>query len=208
MNLLTFEEIEKGWNILLSFNERGSDKKPIQKLVFFPKIDDERAMKVFNNNHLNTTHNFGEIVLEGIMKFIPQEVKPRMRDSYNWVRRNDDPLGTNDNRRVEQESLMVIKDQVKKYPKTYVKTSTGWIPVILQKQYQLLRAAQKQLEIEKRFNEEFRKGIAEGNALGVLKKWTVNLIQPFGAEEKTEKEYIPVQISASGATFNYALLGR
>lgn len=196
MQLLNFIEEVGGWWLGIMFNEKTPDKENIFKPVFFPKIDNERQMKVFNNNHLNTTHNFGEIFISGFIRYIPKIVRQKIEDSYGWSRYTENTDGSYDNRRVEEVSVCVagIKTPLeKRYPKTYVKTKAGWVPQLLHLYYQELLRAEKALVSEVKFNSEFREGISNGTALQVLRKHTVSFT-PEIVENK--KEYTPVECKA------------
>lgn len=211
MQLLQFLEVVNGWWLGIQFNEKireGRNFIPIQQAVFFPKIDDERSMKRFDNNHPGTVHNFGEMTVKGFVKFIPRIEKGKLEDSYGWSRFTENSDGSYDSRRIQSESLEIFHGNgefEKKYPKSYVKTKFGWLPNVYQirvnpetgevtrvnlvlEAYREVEKAVKKIELEQQFNKEFREGLASGNSHEVLKKWTVKTVEKFGTEEKIEQK--------------------
>lgn len=226
MNLIKFQEELNGWWLLIQFMEKDRDKEQIVQLEFFPKIDNLKSMTSFVNNHLNTIHNFGEMTVKGFIRYVPQIVRQKIGDSYRWSGHTENSDGTFDNRRVESMSMTVFGHKTeleKKYPKVYVKTKSGWIPDLLRGHFQELEKANKKIQIEKQFNEEFKKGMAEGNALAVLKKWTVETVStlkfpdqdPLEKYEEVTIPAMPGYDESCGDTykptqglFQYALIGK
>lgn len=245
MKVLNFKETIQGWWIAIQFTEfRGWIKdidpktnlqktrvdkfsgkikkawKPdyIVELVLFPKIDDLKQMQPFFNNHINTTHIFGEVTVSGFIRKIPVESRDRLTDSLQWEQARmagkvTGLSGSSDKYRAElwENPAMEMGRKTileKKYPKVYVKTKNGWIPNLITEFYQqqeqakkveqaVIAKVEKDLFYESLFNSEFREGLKNGTAFQVLRRWTVSGQEEIPSnEEKKEKEYTPVIIPA------------
>lgn len=183
MKALASVETLTGWNILIEFNERGRDRKKIEKDVFFPKLKnaDPQAPEM-------SIKNYGQMILNGVIRFMPKSedvmqqapLHAALKTGRVFEKIGSDPVLDEEGR--QQFMIMGFNREISvAHPMTYVKMDGEWVPKILLPLFE----RQKLLERHKEIKDSITSAQSYHEVLSVLRKNTIQ------TEEKKVEEKTP-----------------
>ena len=182
-------EKESGWEIHIEFNERGKDRKRIEKVVFFPRISKD----ALPNTSDMTVHNFGGIALDEVIRFMPKSedvmqqapLHASLKTGRVFEKIGSEPDLNEDGK--PQFMIMGYKNPITvNHPMKYMMYQGEWTPQVLLELLNQEEKVGRHIDIKK----AVKTASDPFELLKVFKKYTVSLEAPKEAK-KQEFEVVP-----------------